>query len=467
MGNVFSSINVYWPQIRDQFPGFDKPMILPAATLRHEAGVHHATYMLDQIDQDKTAQYLFIKGNPRKGPCDRDTAVRLFKTLMMDKMGMPSSFMFQADMHTPSGLTPDEAADLEVLPRPADARQPLSDGKAYDDFQKYYDEQMDALEGGEEAKKKDDEAFRAKHGFDRDDPSIIDVDVVGTDDSGREVFGAAGDLKAARERAIAARSAQYAVAEPKPILYCVCVHSDLSHNALGYDRGSSRLRGGAAGQALGRGRSSGFLREKDAAVDEGALDLGTRENSMTAVIEANWQELMHTTSVQQLVDALKRIFQEAGIDTPASRRLLMNVSRNRDVVQAQITVANSKLAGNGLRTYGRRGMYEDEVGECDACGDPECVDGEKCGLSEEDLDDMVKEADEDEVDEADDPAEYFCKAEEDEEIVDGYDTIDEFEKEDDEEDEVRECDDVEDEPLNESFSVEQVRAWNRLTRIDQ
>lgn len=378
MGNIFTDINVYWPELKNKFPGFDKPELIPAQALRARAAIEHADYMKDQIDQDPTAEYLFIKGNPKKGPCDRDTAVQLFYELMSVKAKVPSSFEMEY------GLSPLEAADMEVLPRPADRRQKLGDNGIFADFEEYFKEQMQAMQGGgEEAHKADDEKFKEKFGFDRNDPDIIDVDVVGTDD-GREVYAPAADQAAAKNRNALAQAKQYGLAEPKPILYCVDVHPGFENGALGFD-GRHGLGGRPGRRGIGRG-PNGFLHEEDIEEEE----LMTAEEFFGPVAECD---------------------------------------------------------------------------ECDNCDDPECKAGEKCGVREND------DYDEIDIDEGDDPAKYFYKADEDEEIEEGYLPMDEFEEDDEEIEEdddgdVDECGD-EDGVLNESFSMAQIRAWNRLTRIDQ
>lgn len=133
MGNIFTDINVYWPELQKMFPAFSKPELIPAAALRARAAMVHADYMKDQIDQDPTAEYMFIKGDPRKGPCDRDTAVRLFYELMSVRAKVPSSFEIEY------GMSPEEAADMEVLPRPADRRQKLGKDNIFADFEEYFE----------------------------------------------------------------------------------------------------------------------------------------------------------------------------------------------------------------------------------------------------------------------------------------------------------------------------------------
>ena len=76
-------------------------------------------------------------------------------------------------------------------------------------------------------------------------------------------------------------------------------------------------------------------------------DLSKVKGSMTNTLTAHKDEIATATSVKELVMNLKDWFKADGIDTPASNRLIMNVMKQRDLVNAQYTVYNSILAGSG------------------------------------------------------------------------------------------------------------------------
>lgn len=47
---------------------------------------------------------------------------------------------------------------------------------------------------------------------------------------------------------------------------------------------------------------------------------------------------------------IKKLFADAKIDTPASNRLLVNIDKQKSLIGAQSAIANSILAGSGLKT---------------------------------------------------------------------------------------------------------------------
>ena len=83
------------------------------------------------------------------------------------------------------------------------------------------------------------------------------------------------------------------------------------------------------------------------AKDTVRTDLSKVKGSMTNTLTAHKDEIATATSVKELVMNLKDWFKADGIDTPASNRLIMNVMKQRDLVNAQYTVYNSILAGSG------------------------------------------------------------------------------------------------------------------------
>lgn len=81
--------------------------------------------------------------------------------------------------------------------------------------------------------------------------------------------------------------------------------------------------------------------------NNGFIDLSKHEHTMTSIIEQHNNEIMAAQSVPGMVLTLTKLFEEAHIDTPASRRLISDVSKKRTIDQAQFRVYNSFLAGTG------------------------------------------------------------------------------------------------------------------------
>lgn len=106
------------------------------------------------------------------------------------------------------------------------------------------------------------------------------------------------------------------------------------------------------------------------------------------------------------VGAPKPIFYAVDFHAPAVQALGYN-SNNTVAYDSSEGMASStiKRIGRG-GSGGARRLREDDVEECDNCGDPSCAAGEKCGMSEEDFFAPVMEG-EDKIEE------FFPKAEED------------------------------------------------------
>lgn len=217
--HINSSINHHWPELSRRYPGFEKPQIVPAATLRGLA----PTYLKSAIDSDPDSYFLFIAGDVTKGDCRRETACQFFDELFYDKLGMPSSYDIQAGGQYERA----EAIDHEVLP-PADNRQ----------FQSYYDEQMERARAMEQNSGDTGAA-------NNNDDDVIDVEL-GADGT----YQSAAD-RSRSERAVGQASST-AVGMPRKIFFCVDFHCG-SNAMLGYNRGENRLHGR---------RASGFLREE-------------------------------------------------------------------------------------------------------------------------------------------------------------------------------------------------------------
>ena len=211
--HINSVVNYNWPEMSRRYPGFEKPQIVPAETLRGLAPV----YLRSSIDQDPTSYFMFIAGNPLKGDCSREKACEFFDELFYEKLRMPSSY------EANEGYSREEAIDKEVLPPATDTQ-----------FRNYYDEQMAKIDAENARKRRIDNL-----GFDPDDGNTIDVDDYSPAPSSRSVGQAQSS----------------AVGMPKKIFYCVDFHCPAG-GMLGYS-------GGRSERLNGRRRSGGYLRESD------------------------------------------------------------------------------------------------------------------------------------------------------------------------------------------------------------
>ena len=216
-----STLDHWWnsPEYRERFPGFSKPQIVSGRALAKNCPLYFRRY----LDQDVDSFYLLFQGDPRSGAdITRDKACELLDDFFYEKLKMPSSFDIQAGGDLPR----DAAVSKELLPAENDRN-----------YEQYYDEQMAAAEADRAAAAADDE-FEQKHGFRRDDPSIIDV---------------AEPAAPASTTAVGA-AASTAVGMAKPIWYGCCFHISAGGNSLGYNS-SNRL--GRRDQRASRG----YLRE--------------------------------------------------------------------------------------------------------------------------------------------------------------------------------------------------------------
>lgn len=86
-----------------------------------------------------------------------------------------------------------------------------------------------------------------------------------------------------------------------------------------------------------------------------AVDLSDKKGSMTKVLSDNksWSK---ETTVKGIADKVKSILDKEGIDTPASKRLIGNILKNKNYAKALETVYNSILAGANLSTS--RGSFK-------------------------------------------------------------------------------------------------------------
>lgn len=71
-------------------------------------------------------------------------------------------------------------------------------------------------------------------------------------------------------------------------------------------------------------------------------------NSMSAVLNNKMEEIYKLTTVPEIYQFTKNLFEEHEINTIASNRLLENIRKSRSLSAAQYTVTNSWLKGSGL-----------------------------------------------------------------------------------------------------------------------
>jgi len=77
-------------------------------------------------------------------------------------------------------------------------------------------------------------------------------------------------------------------------------------------------------------------------------DLSTVERSMTSIIMEHHTELDMCNSVDELTITLTRIFKENQLDTPATKRLIVNVGKKGTFAKGLQTIYDSMLYGSNL-----------------------------------------------------------------------------------------------------------------------
>lgn len=92
-------------------------------------------------------------------------------------------------------------------------------------------------------------------------------------------------------------------------------------------------------------RVSGTVSLKESKVGK---DLSKKEGSMSNIIEKNLNKINASASKDELLNNLTNIFKDNGLDTEASKRLLLNVKKSKSLTAALSTVYNSYLAGSNL-----------------------------------------------------------------------------------------------------------------------
>lgn len=82
--------------------------------------------------------------------------------------------------------------------------------------------------------------------------------------------------------------------------------------------------------------------------DASKKDLSTVEGSMSKILQDNHEELDNSTSKEELIGKVKKLFSDNKLDTPATKRLLMNMMKSKSLSSALQTMYNSLLAGSNL-----------------------------------------------------------------------------------------------------------------------
>ena len=95
-----------------------------------------------------------------------------------------------------------------------------------------------------------------------------------------------------------------------------------------------------------------------------AFDLSKKEGSITSLFIAHKAEADATKSKEELTALVKKLFADAGIDTPASRRMVINFERSRSWLNSLTYFYNIIQKGSGNGTIGK--MHEADGDEDDA-----------------------------------------------------------------------------------------------------
>ena len=94
-----------------------------------------------------------------------------------------------------------------------------------------------------------------------------------------------------------------------------------------------------------------------------AFDLSKKEGSITSLFIAHKAEADATKSKEELTALVKKLFADAGIDTPASRRMVINFERSRSWLNSLTYFYNIIQKGSGNGTIGK--MHEADGDEDD------------------------------------------------------------------------------------------------------
>lgn len=100
----------------------------------------------------------------------------------------------------------------------------------------------------------------------------------------------------------------------------------------------------------------------EAKVTKPKPDLSDNPRSMTAILQKHKEELNKATSVKELFGLVSKWFNEEGLNTEASKRLLRNIASKKDITSAQFVVYNSILAGAGQEVIeSKSGLKSEKV----------------------------------------------------------------------------------------------------------
>lgn len=77
------------------------------------------------------------------------------------------------------------------------------------------------------------------------------------------------------------------------------------------------------------------------------VDLSKVEGSMSNIIQSNMDKINNCKTKDELLNTVKKIFDENNLNTKASNRLLNNIIRSKDFITALQAVTNSYLSGTG------------------------------------------------------------------------------------------------------------------------
>lgn len=78
-----------------------------------------------------------------------------------------------------------------------------------------------------------------------------------------------------------------------------------------------------------------------------AIDLSKVEGSMSNIIKSNMDKINNCKTKDELLSTIKKIFDENNLNTKASNRLLNNIAKCKNFVDALMVVTNSYLSGTG------------------------------------------------------------------------------------------------------------------------
>lgn len=80
-------------------------------------------------------------------------------------------------------------------------------------------------------------------------------------------------------------------------------------------------------------------------------DLTKRSNTIGYVLVQNYDQLMSLKSTPEIVSKVQNLLSVAGINTPASTRLLFNLNRSKSLVNSLSIISNTVLAAQGNAVY--------------------------------------------------------------------------------------------------------------------